>query len=307
LSTGYNARDLWGLHVKLLAKFNLMLIVLFGLGLLGISGLAHRFLLDNARKQTLVEAELMVSSARSMRDYTEEEVGPLLEHTPEARERFLPQTIPFYAATVTFNRLRKQYPDYTYKEATLNPTNLTDRASDWEADVIQDFRNHADKTQIVGQRDTATGGALFLAHPIRAEQGCLECHGLPAQAPPTILKKYGSANGFGWNLGEVVGAQIVSVPTSVPLRVAENAFKTLLGYLVGVFVLALGVIDLGLYFIVILPLRRLSHSADLVSKGDMNQPEFRHKGRDEISEVTASFNRMYVSLQKAFQLLDDQS
>lgn len=34
------------------------------------------------------------------------------------------QTIPFYAATVTFDYLRK----YSSKEAALNPSNLHDRA-----------------------------------------------------------------------------------------------------------------------------------------------------------------------------------
>jgi protein-histidine pros-kinase len=293
--------------VKLLAKFNLMLTVLFAVGLLGISALAHRFLLNNAREQTLRQAELMVTSAGSTRQYTEEELTPLLERTSDSKERFLPQTIPFYAATVTFNHLRREYSDYTYKEATLNPTNPIDRAADWEADIINDFRNHPEQLRILGERETPTGGALFLAHPIKVESGCLECHSTPEKAPATMLKKYGTSNGFGWTDGQIIGAQIVSVPTSVPIQVAQTAFRSLMTYLVGMFVLALAVIDAGLYYIVIRPLRNLSRRADLVSRGDMTQPEFRHAGRDEISQVTGSFNRMYVSLQKAFQLLDDQS
>jgi protein-histidine pros-kinase len=97
-----------------------MLILLFGAGLLLVSQLSRRFLEANAREQTLQQAKLMIASARSTRDYTEQELDPLLEKTPESAKRFLPQTIPFYAATVTFNHLRKDYPDYTYKEAALN-------------------------------------------------------------------------------------------------------------------------------------------------------------------------------------------
>ena len=66
----------------------------------------------------------------------------------------------------------------------------------------------------------------------------------------------------------------------------------------------MAVIDLGLYYIVIVPLRRLAATADLVSTGDLSQPELPLKGKDEIAEVTASFNRMYVSLKKAIQMLD---
>ncbi|AXC15056.1 putative sensor with HAMP domain [Acidisarcina polymorpha] len=291
--------------LKLLAKFNLMLIILFGLGLLLVSQLSRRFLEDNARDETIQQAKLMISSARSTRDYTEEELDPLLEKTPASAERFLPQTIPFYAATVTFNHLRKDYPDYTYKEAALNPTNPRDRADDWEADIINYFRNHPGQTQLIGERQTATGSSIYLSQPIAAAEGCLECHSVPAAAPKTQLSTYGSANGFGWKLNEIVGAQIVSVPTEVPLNIAHRAFSTLLLYLSCTFAATLLVIDLGLYYIVILPLRKLAVTADLVSKGDLSQPEFVHGGKDEISEVGASFNRMYVSLVKAMKMLED--
>jgi protein-histidine pros-kinase len=291
--------------LKLLAKFNLMLVVLFGLGLLLVSQLSLRFLENNARDQTIQQARLMMSSARSTRDYTEEELDPLLEKTPDHAQRFLPQTIPFYAATVTFNNLRKDYPDYTYKEAALNPTNPRDRADQWEADIIGYFRNHPDKTEIIGERPTPTGSAIYLSQPISASAGCLECHGAPAAAPPTEISTYGTSNGFGWKLNEVIGAQIVSVPTEVPLAVAHQAFRTLLLYLAVTFLATLAVIDVGLYYIVIMPLRQLASRADLVSKGDLSQPEFVVKGKDEIAEVTKSFNRMYLSLIKAMRMLDE--
>ena len=290
--------------MKLLAKFNIMLILLFGSGLLLVSQLSRSFLEKNAREQTLQQAKLMIASARSTRDYTEQELDPLLETTPESAVRFLPQTIPFYAATVTFNNLRKDYPDYTYKEAALNPTNPRDRADQWEADIIDYFRNHPDQKQLVGERQTATGTSISLSQPIVTNKSCLECHGLPENAPPTEIRTYGSANGFGWTLNEVIGAQIVSVPTAVAEGIATRIFHTMLLYISASFVGTLAVIDLGLYYIIIRPVKRLATMADLVSKGDLSQPELAVKGKDEIAEVTASFNRMYVSLKKAIQMLD---
>src|SRR5271168_473695 len=169
--------------LKLLAKFNLMLIVLFGAGLLLVSQLSWRFLEKNAREQTLQQAKLMISGARSTRDYTDQELDPLLETTPESRKRFLPQTIPFYAATTTFNHLRKDYPDYTYKEAALNPTNPRDRADEWEADIINYFRDHPGKTELIGERNTPTGQTIYLSQPIAAVEGCMQCHSSAATAP----------------------------------------------------------------------------------------------------------------------------
>jgi HAMP domain-containing protein len=290
--------------LKLLLKFNLILAALFSAGSLLIGFVAYQFLMENARNQVVQQAELMIASARSTRQYTADEIAPLLETVPDHNTRFLPETIPFYAATTTFDYLRARYPEYAYKEAALNPTNLRDRANDWEADLINYFRNNSDAPQVTGERDTPTGRMLFIAYPIGADPSCLQCHSEPANAPRTIVEKYGSVNGFGWKSNEIVGAQIVSVPMAVPVRIARQAFRTLVVYLVAIFFVAMAAIDAALLLIVIRPLRKLAESADRISNGDMSLCELPVKGVDEISLVTGSFNRMYVSLQKAFRMLN---
>jgi len=256
--------------LKLLAKFNVLLILLFGIGLLFVSQLSRKFLEENAREQMLQQAKLMISSARSTRDYTDQELDPLLKTSPEASKRFLPQSIPFYAATVTFNHLRKDYPDYTYKEAALNPTNPRDRADGWEADIIDYFRNHPEEKQLMGERQTAMGTSIYLSQPITTDAGCLACHSSPATAPRNLILTYGKANGFGWMQNEIIGAQIVSVPTAVAEKIAAHLYHTLLLYIGATFLATLAVIDLALYYVVIVPLRRLAATADLISTGDLS-------------------------------------
>ena len=291
--------------MKLLAKFNLLLIVVFGLGLTLIAFNARSFLMDDAKKVVLNQAELMAASAGATRSYTEEEISPILENTQLHADTFLPQTIPFYAATVTFNRVRKNFPDYTYKEATLNPTNLVDRAEDWQADIINYFRNDTSQKQLVGERQSSVGPSLYLARPIVAETGCLTCHSLPGLAPKAMVKRYGSQNGFGWKPNEIVAAQIISIPMSVPVKIADEGFRNLLITLGTIFFAAIVIIDLGMYFIVIRPLRNVSTSADRISTGEIDLPPLPIKGKDEIAQVTTSFNRMHTSLKKAMEMLGD--
>jgi protein-histidine pros-kinase len=289
--------------MKLLLKFNLIVIVRVAIGLAIVSWVAHSFLVDNARDQVMQQAELMMQSASSTRDYTTEELKPLIVTAPAMEHRFLPQIVPAYGATVTFGRLRKKFPEYMYKEAALNPTNLKDRAVDWETDIIENFRNKPDMKEFVGERETATGPSLYLAHPITIDETCLECHSVPSAAPKVMIDKYGSANGFGWNLNEVIGAQIVSVPMALPIQIASRAFKTLMWSLVATFAAILLVIDLVLYFIIILPMRRLSAVADRVSRGQLDQPELPVRGKDEMAQLTASFNRLVVTVVKALRML----
>ena len=291
--------------MKLLGKFNLVLVAVFGLGLYLISHFAYNFLMDDAQRQVLDQAKLMATSAQATLSYTDEEVSPVLQKTPQHNADFLAQTIPFYAANTTFKRLRTaSYKDYVMREAALNPTNLDDRATEWEVDLISYFRNNPGQTQRTGRRETPTGPVLYYATPIVAQAGCLSCHSEVSVAPRAMVKHYGRDHGFGWKANDVVGAQIVSVPMSVPVELADKGFRNLLISLGAVFLLTVILIDAAMYMIVIRPLRRVSKNADIVSKGEIDLPPLAVKGKDEIAEVTASFNRMHTSLVKAFEMLN---
>ncbi|MBN8451509.1 DUF3365 domain-containing protein [Accumulibacter sp.] len=284
-------------------KFNLVLLAVFLAGF-AVTGYVSRTLLDrHAREQVLGEARLVMEAALAVRGYTVDQVRPHL--VGQMDKVFLPQTVPAFAATETLNHLRRKYTNYAYKEATLNPTNLRDRPADWEADLIHSFRNRADQKEISGERDTPTGRLLYVAHPIRIESpACLQCHSTPDVAPPSMIRIYGPANGFGWKLDEVVGAQVVSVPMSVPLENAAQAFRTFMLSLAAVFVVVFIVLNLLLSWLIIRPVTRLSAAADKVSTGDFEQPEFAEKGGDEVAVLASSFNRMRRSLEKAMQMID---
>jgi HAMP domain-containing protein len=292
--------------MRILAKFNLILIVIFATAVAITGYIAHGFLESDARQQVTQQAELMVGAAGGMRAYTAEQLDPLLEAHEQHADRFIPQTIPFYGATEVFNYLRKTYPDYTYKEAALNPTNPRDRAADWEADIIQNFRNHPEQTQSIGERNTPDGESLFLAHPIKVDPGCLGCHGEPSTAPKGLIAEYGRDNGFNWKVGDVIGAQIVSVPTAVPVAVAAREFKALMISLGSVFLATLVLLDMALVIVVIRPVSKLSAAADEISKGNLNVPELPASGSDEIAQLARSFNRMHVSLAKAIKMLESE-
>jgi protein-histidine pros-kinase len=120
------------------------------------------------------------------------------------------------------------------------------------------------------------------------------------------VKAYGSNNGFGWKLNEIVGAQIVSVPTAVPFAMAKRAFQTLLATLVGVFVFILVFLNVLLWFVVIRPIRTLSAMADQISTGNLDVAEVTVRGSDEVAALSGSFNRMRISLAKALKMLEDE-
>lgn len=290
--------------MTLTIKFNLALSLVFAVGLIIAGMVSYSVLHQNARDEVIKHADMMMQAALSIRSYTINEVKPLLADQME--KKFLPQTVPSYAATQNFNALHEKNPEYMYKEAALNPTNPRDRAVDWESDIIQQFRNSEDLTRVVGERDTPTGRSLYLARPIKIEnKDCLSCHSTIDVAPKTMVKLYGTANGFGWKHNEIIGSQIISVPISVAKEKADQAFTIFMGSLLAIFITLFILINIMLRKMIINKVNNISTIADHVSKGDLNAPVFETQGKDEIATLSQSFNRMRISLEKAMKMLGD--
>ncbi|MFY8018783.1 MAG: c-type heme family protein [Inhella sp.] len=289
--------------MKLLLKFNLVFLIVFIFGL-GASSYVARDLLKRQAEEVVVDrARLLMAKSKAVSDFSATQIAPLLQ--TQMKYSFLPQSIPSYNATEILAALQKEYPDYHFKPAMLNPTNPRDRAVEWEADVIQQFRTSADMKEFVGQRDTPSGPSLYVATPIRiTNPACLQCHSTPDAAPKTMLDRYGSSNGFGWTLNDVLGARVVSVPMTVPLKQADHAFKVVMGLLTAVF-LAMGLaLNLMLWKLVIQPVTKLSALSDRVSKGELEAPEFATGSKDEIGTLAEAFGRMRKSLVHAMKMLD---
>ncbi|HVT18176.1 MAG TPA: DUF3365 domain-containing protein [Thermoanaerobaculia bacterium] len=292
--------------MRLLLKLNFVLLLTFGAGV-AVSGYVSRgFLQKSAREQVVQQARLMMGAARAMRAYTANQVRPLLVAHRAYAVTFPPQMVSAYAAKELFTYLRAKHPAYTYKEPALNPTNLKDLPADWEADVIESFRNHPGLTEVTGERPTPMGPSLYLAQPLKVEKACLECHSTPVAAPASMLEIYGGEHGFNWKLGEVIGAQIVSVPTALPASMAAKAFNSQMISLGGAALATFIVLDLFIVLVVVRPVARLSAMADEISKGELTVPELEVKGGDEIALLARSFNRMYLSLAKAIRLLESK-
>ena len=289
--------------MKLLVKFNLVFIVLFLIGI-GASGyISWELLQKNAQEEVAENARLMMTVAVAVRSYTSQQIKPLLK--TQMVYSFLPQSVPAFSATEVLNELRKKYPNYGYKEALLNPTNPRDRAVEWEADIVNRFRNNTELKEQYGVRETPAGSAVFFARPLTITDGaCLECHSTVDAAPKPMVDVYGPANGFGWKFHETVGAQVVSVPTQVAFGRAQKAFITFMGSLVAVLATIGVILNILLWRMFIRPVSRISSLADRISLGELEAPDIEVRSRDEIHTLAESLARMRKSLAQAMQMLE---
>jgi len=289
--------------MKLIVKFNLVLFLVFAIGFLATAYVSNRLLQRNANQEILENARIMMEAALAVRSYTATQINPLLR--TQMKYSFLPQSVPAYSANQYFDQLRKKFPDYSYREATLNPTNPINRASDWESDIVHYFQQSPEQTERVGVRDTPNGRALYIARPLKiASPGCLECHSTAQRAPATMIERYGSDNGFGWKVNDILTAQIVSAPMELPIKRAKTALAGFLLSLAAVFVVIVLALNAMLILLIVRPVNQLSKLANEVSLGNLELPEFKPSGKDEIADLAESFSRMRKSLVHAIKMLE---
>lgn len=284
-------------------KFNLVLLasLLAGLGL--ASALSYRLVFQAAQEHVLSEASLMSAQADAISQYTVEQIAPLI--AGQFARRFLPQSIPAWAAQTNFRTVQKTMPDYSYRTVMLNPTNPADLANDWQTEIIGSMKKNADLKEIIVERNSPAGPLLTMSRPIIVKDpACLTCHSTPEAAPASMIDLYGTKNGFNWSLNEVLGARIVSVPMAVPLARAWETFTGVMIWLAIIFAVILVLMNLLLQIVIIRPVRRIAASANEVSLGNMDAPEIVVRGRDEISVLGEAFNRMRRSLANAMKLLE---
>ncbi|BDA66556.1 sensor protein [Calothrix sp. PCC 7716] len=290
-------------NLYLKQKFTVLLIVILIFGL-GISGFTLSSLLRQNAKNDIASTGLMLMEVMtSVRKYTSTQVNP--ELVDKLETKFLPQSVPGYSAREVFEILRgkQDYRDFFYKEATLNPTNLRDKADGFETNLVNQFRNDRALKQLSGFRAVSGRDIYYIARPLSvSEPSCLQCHSTPDVAPKSQIERYGSANGFNWQLNEIIGAQVISAPASKVIDKANKSSFVIIGLVSGVFIAVILLVNMFLNSQVIRPLKRITRVAEEVSTGHMDV-EFEQYSNDEIGNLAKAFRRMQFSLEMAMRRL----
>lgn len=205
-----------------------------------------------------LKADMLLESGLAVRAYTAQNVAPILSSLPGTE--FHAAQVPSYAAQNVMRRLAEKFPDYKYRESSLNPTNLSDRASDWEVGLLREFSADIKRKDSSGEIGQGADRHFYLARPIRIQSAaCLQCHSTANAAPAAMLAKYGSANGFGWKMGDVVGLQLVEVPTGPTRTKTFNSVLVTVGSLACIFVLS------AVVFLILLR-RYVTHPLDMLTR-----------------------------------------
>jgi len=289
--------------MKLRTKFNLVLVTACLLAMGAVSVLTYQATQKNVLQEIENEIDIVRANALALQTYTATDIAPLLADDNDIL--FLPNSVPSFSTQAVFAQFQDAFPAYSFKEAALNPTNPDDLANDWEADMIGQLRADQNLDRVVRVRDTDAGRSYVAAFPITiTNEGCLACPSNPDVAPAAMLDIYGSDNGFGWQMGETIGAQIISVPLALADKRAFDLMVVILASIGAAFAVMIILVNIMLSRIVLKPVSVMSEISEQVAMGDFSSPEYVKKGKDEVSALSLSFNRMRRSLATAMKLLE---
>lgn len=301
----------WYRQQKLGMKFTILFLGIFVIGI-GLGGV----ILDDASQriaQRAVESrgDALLETMNAVRTYTSTEVNPLLSERLYTDAQFIAQTVPGYSARTVFDNLRRNsdYEHYLYKEATLNPTNPRDLADAFEAALVNDFKADDELEEVTGYRRVGGEDVFYIARPIVvSSESCLQCHSSPAVAPESQLATYGDTGGFGWELGEIVGTQVVYVPASDIFSSSRRNFYTAMGIFVALFATGIVTLNVLLRRTISKPLTHMSALAEQLREGKDDSPH----SSPEIAQISergdelGSMARVFAGMANAVRSREKQ-
>jgi HAMP domain-containing protein len=251
-----------------------------------------------------------------VRTYTSEHVNPLLQEELQTEEQFISASVPAFSARQAFENLRSraEYSQFRYKEASTNPTQPLDRADEFEAQMLDVFHDDPSVQELSGFTMRDGIQVFYIIRPLRiTSESCLACHSTPEVAPASLINTYGSENGFGWQLNEVIAAQTIYIPAQEVFDQAYQAVSVVMGIIVAIFAVVIIVTNAGLRRAVVRPAVQIARLAQMIGSDSLTHdaPEMEQvnsiaRRHDEFGHTARIIQRMAQEIYAREQKLKDQ-
>ena len=197
---------------------NVLIVMVILYGIIGM--LFHRFYTNLVIEEAEQHVTAILDSANALRTYIETVQKPVIYRLIESgqldRDFFDPKILSasYITRHVLANYIRAHNISYSFKLATTNPRNPVNKATPFEAGILQRFRDGS-LNEYSALLDESGERYFFRALPIgRNRPSCMRCHSTPDRAPKGLVALYGTVAGF----GEKVGDMRALISLKVPLR-----------------------------------------------------------------------------------------
>lgn len=262
----------------------------------------------HTRRMAATQARIGLEFNLAVRDYVARHVRPFAQAHIQSDD-FMPETMSTsFASREVFEQVSEQFPGYILKFSSENPRNPKNLASPQELEIIRYFEKHPEVEDWSGLIDLGEARYHANFHARRTTADCLQCHGDPADAPPSLLARYGDTAGFHRQIGEVMALDMVAVPIDRFEEAAaaltwQNAVVVLISL-----VLLLGGVYAAFHLLVRRRLDAIArHFRDSLEQADHARIDpIRRVANDEIGQLVDGFNGLAGRLADVYDSLEQR-
>ncbi|CCH49274.1 c-type heme family protein [Pseudodesulfovibrio piezophilus] len=239
------------------------------------------------------KADLVFSQVTSVQSYVREILRPKMYSTLPEGEFVIEAMSSSYISRAIMDRLNVAHSEYYYRRVADNARNPLFETNTNERELLEYFKSHPGEAFWEGNREVEGRDYFVKARPVVFGASCLSCHGVPEDAPPVLLERYGTERGFGHTLGEVAGLVVVGVPLEGALskiREATAGYALLYG---GGMVLFYALVQMFFNRVVMSKLRRVTDRFRILfqEEAELGLIEKLEQG-DEIEEVVQGLEEL---------------
>ncbi|PLX95184.1 MAG: histidine kinase [Desulfuromonas sp.] len=251
-------------------------------------------------REAIEKTELFAAVMSANQLYMAQNIRPeILDRLPDL---YFPEaTVGIQMLVETAELIQQKYPEYIFRVVSPNPLNQTNLSDEFENRIIHDFSKlRYDNWEGFIEKNGKSFYATAI--PIEARSGCIWCHSTPDAAHPEMVEEYGTESGYGYKIGDVVGARFIYVPTEKAMAQTMKKLGVSVLVLSVLFLIAFLLLDAFIVRSIVHPIEEITAIATDISKGHMEK-EFKVRSNDEIKALADAFNRMKVSLVKAINII----
>ncbi|MBN1140549.1 MAG: DUF3365 domain-containing protein [Deltaproteobacteria bacterium] len=185
-----------------------------------------------------------------------------------------------------------------------NPNNAPD---DFEKDFLKQLNNVPDQEELYALTSLDGKSVLRYLRPFRAKLSCLQCHGVPDQAPDFIHAAYPLATdqAYHYRIGELIGAASIIIPMEQVRAGILQALRADISQRIGIFAVLVLALSLLTRKVVVTPLRRLTEAIGEIIRTGQFRSQVPDGGKDEIGSLIATFNDMVARLREQTESLEE--
>ncbi len=259
---------------------------------------SYQFSVKNAVADAKKQGAIVFNMVHSSRMYFKKNQWPLVTELVE-EDRFYPEIMSgFVVIRGMWEIFEKKFPEYKFKQATLDPLYPPNKADADEVQLIAQFNANKGMKNREGMMKKEGKQFYYFAKPISVEDKCLRCHGAAEDAPKDQVEIYGTESGYNWKKGEVVSTAVVYVPMSSAMAAAKKSAITLFAMGGAGIVVLMALIWFFLSKGVVSPLAKLERKTQEISLGRELDEDIGIRSKDEIGDLARAIDRLRISTAK---------